>query len=369
MKKLKICLVSLTFAPDSQDGSAKFITGIYNYLKSQGHKVKVITGLWNLDLNDPDINQLKIIKKSFFWVPQFIYQVIKLLKRKQFDIIHGNGPKGSMPLLLLGNLKFLSTIHDLGPIESRFSRNPLERFLIKSTIKKAKYITTCSESTKQQILFVFKNISPNKIFNLYSAIESKFHPYMGESEKLKKKLGLNSPILLYVGRIAHYKGVPDIIKAYELAKNQIKNLKLVIGGTPDFSMKETYEVWKKKYPDIRFVGYVPDDQIAAYYTMADAFITYSYSSEGFGLTPIEAIACGTPVICSDIKVFREVLQDNAIFVTPKNPQLLSEAIIHLLTNDRYRNNLIEKAQDYIKRYTWNKVGQKMEELYFKLSSI
>jgi len=369
MNKLKICLVSLTFAPDSQDGSAKFITGVYNYLKSQDYDVKVITGLWNLGLNDPDIIQVKLIKKSFFWIPQFLFYVIRYLKRNPFDVVHGNGPKGSMPLLLLRNLKFISTIHDLGPIESSFSNIPLERFLIKHTIKKAKFITTCSESIKQQILSIFKKTSPYKIFNLYSAIESKFYPHMVESEKLKKNLGLNGPVLLYIGRIAHYKGVPDIIKAYELVKNQIKNINLVIGGTPDFSMKETYEAWKKKYPEIRFVGYVPDDQIAVYYTMADAFITYSYSSEGFGLTPIEAIACGTPVICSDIKVFREVLQDNALFVTPRNPQLLSEAIYQLLVNDTYRNNLIEKAQDYIKRYSWNKVGQHMEEIYNKFLSI
>jgi len=363
MKKLKICLVSLTFAPDSQDGSAKFITGVYNYLKSQGHEVKVITGFWNRELNDPDIIQIKIINKSFLWVPQFIYHVIKYLKTNKFDIIHGNGPKGSMPLLLSRNLKFISTIHDLGPIETNFSRIPFERFLIKKTIKRAKFITTCSESIKQQILSMFESIPSNKIFNLYSAIESKFKPYVVESKILKERLGLTGPIMLYIGRIANYKGVPDIINAYKIAKNQIKDLELVIGGTPDFSMRETYQLWKNKYPDIHFMGFVPNDQIAIYYTMADVFVTYSYASEGFGLTPIEAIACGTPVICSDIKVFREVLQDSAIFVPPKNPKMLSEAIYNLLTNESYRINLIEKGQNYIKRFSWKSVGNKMEEVY------
>jgi glycosyltransferase involved in cell wall biosynthesis len=369
MKKLKICLVSLTFAPDSQDGSAKFITGVYNYLKSQGHEVKVITGLWNRKLNDPNIIQIKIINKSFLWVPQFIFSVIKYLKTNEFDIIHGNGPKGSMPLLLLRNLKFISTIHDLGPIETSFSRIPLERFLIKKTIKRAKFLTTCSESIKQQILSIFENIPSNKIFNLYSAIESKFKPYVVESNILKEKLGLNGPILLYIGRIANYKGVPDIINAYKIAKNKIEDLELVIGGTPDFSMSDTYQMWKNKYPDIHFMGFIPTTQIAIYYTMADVFITYSYASEGFGLTPIEAIACGTPVICSDIKVFREVLQDNAIFVPPKNPKLLSEAIYNLLTNDNDRINLIEKGQNYIKKFSWNSVGHKMEEVYKKILQI
>ena len=366
MKKLKICLVSLTFAPDSQDGSAKFITGVYNYLKSQGHEVKVITGYWNRKINDSDIIQIKIINKSFLWVPQFIYHVIKYLKNNKFDIVHGNGPKGSMPLLFLRNLKFISTIHDLGPIETNFSRIPLERFLIKRTIKRAKFITTCSESIKQQILSFFEKIPSNKIFNLYSAIESKFKPHLEESKILKETLELSGPIILYIGRIANYKGVPDIINAYEMAKNQIKDLALVIGGTPDFSMRETYQMWKNKYPDIHFMGFIPTDQIAIYYTMADVFITYSYASEGFGLTPIEAIACGTPVICSDIKVFREVLKDNAIFVPPKDPKSLSEAIFTLLTNKYDRIKLIERGQNYIKRFSWNSVGNKMEEVYKKI---
>jgi glycosyltransferase involved in cell wall biosynthesis len=366
MKKLKICLVSLTFAPDSQDGGAKFLTGVFNYLKSRGHEVKVITGLWNRKLDDPDIIQMKIIKKNFLWVPQFTFYVIKYLKENKFDIIHGNGPKGSMPLLLLKNLNFISTIHDLGPIETSFSRIPFERFLIKKTIKKAKFITTCSESIKQQILSIYEGIPSHKIFNLYSAIESKFKPYVAESKILKEKLGFNGPILLYIGRIANYKGVQDIINAYNIVKNQIEDLELVIGGTPDFSMKGTYQIWKIKYPDIHFVGFVPTNQIAIYYTMADVFITYSYASEGFGLTPIEAIACGTPVICSDIKVFREVLQDNAIFVKPKSPKLLSEAIYKLLTNENDRIKLIEKGQNYIKRFSWDSVGNKMEEIYKKI---
>jgi glycosyltransferase involved in cell wall biosynthesis len=369
MKKLKICLVSLTFAPDSQDGSAKFITGVYNYLKSQGHKVKVITGLWKQKLNNTDIIQVKLIKKSYLWVPQFIFFVIKYLKKNKFDIIHGNGPKGSMPLLLLRNLNFISTIHDLGPIETKFSKIPFERFLIEKTIKRAKIITTCSESIKQQILSIFQNVPSQKIFNLYSAIESKFKPYVPESKSLKVKLGLNGPILLYIGRIANYKGVPDIIKAYNMVKNQIKDLELVIGGTPDFSMRDTYQIWKNRYPDIHFIGFIPTNQIAIYYTMADVFITYSYASEGFGLTPIEAIACGTPVICSDIKVFREVLQDNAIFVPPKSPELLSEAIFKLLTNENDRVKFIEKGQNYIKRFSWNSVGHKMEEVYQKILKI
>jgi hypothetical protein len=142
MKRLKIALVSLAISPDSQDGSAKFFSGIYKYLKTRGHKVNIITGKWKYNLDDPNISQIRIIPKSYLWIPQFTSKVVKILKNKDFDIIHGNGPKGTLPLLL-SNKKFVSTIHDLGPIESSFSVIPLEKLIINKIVKKAKIITTC----------------------------------------------------------------------------------------------------------------------------------------------------------------------------------------------------------------------------------
>ena len=82
MEKLNICLISLTFAPDSQDGAAKFFTGVYNYMKNQGHNVKVITGKWNFEFSDPDIFQVKLIRKRFFWFPQFIFHLFFIFFHK-----------------------------------------------------------------------------------------------------------------------------------------------------------------------------------------------------------------------------------------------------------------------------------------------
>ncbi|MBY9002753.1 MAG: glycosyltransferase family 4 protein [Candidatus Lokiarchaeota archaeon] len=369
MKKLKICLISLTISPDSQDGAAKFISGIYNYLKKQGHDVKVITGKWNIELKDPDIIQVKLIRKSYFWLPQFMFKVRKIMKSSNFDIVHLNGPKALIPFLFSKQKKILSTIHDLGPIETKFSRIPIEKKLIKLLIKRASIITTCSDFVRHQIKQIFPKTNINKIFNLYSAIESKFVPYPSEAEILKRKLGLEGPTLLYIGRIANYKGVPDIIKAFQIAKQQIKNLELVIGGTPDFSMKKTYEDWIEKYPDIKFTGFVNADEIPIYYSMAEIFITYSFASEGFGLTPIEAIACGTPVICSSLKVFKEVLGDNAIFVPPKRPDMLAKEIINLINDETKREKMIEGSSSYIKRFSWDSVGQKLEDVYYNFLSL
>ena len=103
--------------------------------------------------------------------------------------------------------------------------------------------------------------------------------------------------------------------------------------------------------------------------MGDVFISYSYSSEGFGLTPIEAIACGTPTICSSIGAYNEVLQNNAIFVPPKNPKFLARELINLINDDEKRIELLSHAQNFITRYSWNSVGKKLEKVYEKFLSI
>ncbi len=364
MNKLNICLISLGFPPDKEGGEAKFFGGIYNYLKKT-HNVKVLTGKWNVRINDPNITQFSLFKKRFLWGSHFSLKVINYLKTHNFDIIHGNGPKGSLPIIFSRYRKFITTIHDLGPFETRFSLLPIEKSLIKYVVKKATYITTCSEFIRKEIKHYIPQANLGKIFNLYSAIEEKYKPYPKKAEELRDKLGIEGPIILYIGRIAAYKGVEDIIKAYKIAKKEIPNLNFIIGGNPDFAMKKKYDEWRQKYKDIYFVGFIPSNEIAYYYTLADIFVTYSYASEGFGLTPIEAIACGTPVICSTMLAYKEVLQNNALFVPPKNPKLLAKKIIELLKNHEYRSQLIENAQKFIKRYTWEEVGKKLESVYYK----
>ncbi len=368
MDKLSICLVGLTFPPDRQDGEAKFLGGIYQYLKKNGHDVRVITGKWEKDLNDSRITQVNLIAKRFFWFPQFNAAVVKYLRSHDFDVIHGNGPKGSFPIVLARQKHFISTIHDLGPFETQYLKIPATKMLIKAVAERASSITTCSDIIRHELKHFVPKVDLNNIYNLYSAIEEKYRPYPNEAQKLKERLNIDGPIILYIGRVTSYKGINDIIAAYQLAKQEVPNLTLVVGGTPDYFMKKTYEEWKRKYSEIRFVGFVPENEIAFYYSMADIFVTYSYAAEGFGLTPIEAIACGAPVIASSILAFKEVLKDNAILVAPKRPDLLAKEILHLLKNAEMRSALVEKAQKFVQKYKWDTVGKRLEEVYGKFLS-
>ncbi len=365
MKKLNICLVSLKIPPDSLDGAGKSFRGIFDYLRNKGHNVKLLTGKWNIDLKDPDIVQLDLIPRRFIWAPAFLLRAVKYINSHEFDIFHGNAPKGTLPIILSNKKRFITTIQDLGPFQTTFTKIPIEKYMIKLAVNKSSIITTGSDSAKNEMKYFMPKVDKTKIHVHYYGIEDHFKPHLKQAEELKRKLNINGPVIIYIGRIAFYKGVDDIIKAYNIAKRTISNLSLVVGGKPDFQMEKTYREWKNKYQDIHFVGFVEEQEVPYYYSMGDLFITYSYASEGFGLTPVEAIACGTPVICSSLNVYKEVLQDNAIFVPPKNPVELAKKIVFLLKNEPERQKLIEKAQKFIQRYTWESVGRKIEEIYTK----
>ncbi len=365
MKNLKICLISLAVSPDTADGEAKVAKAHFDYLKKKRYNVKLITGKWNRDLKKSDIVQFDLIGKRFLWIFHFTYKVIQYLRTHRFDIIHANSPKAAFPIILSGTKEFITTIHDFTPFETKLTLIPLEKYLIKLVSKKSRYILTVSNYIKRRFKIFIPNIRFDKIYNIYNGIEEKYKPYPKEAQDLKNRLNIHSPILLYVGRIASYKGVDHIIEAYNLIKKDFDNLNLVIGGTPDFQMQKKYNKWKEDYKDIHFLGYIPEEKMPLYYSMADIFLTYSNSSEGFGLTPLEAIACGTPVICSSIDVFREILEENAIFVPPNNPQRLSEEISRLIKDEKLRSELVNKAQEFIKRYSWDAVGKRLEEIYKK----
>jgi glycosyltransferase involved in cell wall biosynthesis len=358
---LKIGIVSLAVYPDSKDGSAKYIRGLFDALKRRGHQVKLFAAKWGEGVDDPDIQLVEVPQSRLYWVPKYLFGVKKLLQKENFDIIQANGSRGAIPIFFTGK-KFIGLIHDVGPFETEFTKIPVVRWLEKYNAKKSQEIITNSEFTKNGIL-QYMGVNEEKIHIVYCGYDSYLKPEPEKGRKIRNQLNLDGPVIYYVGRIAMYKGVDQIIQAYYKAKKTIPNLNLVIGGKPTFKMQAEYERWKKDYPDIKFIGMVKDEDMAAYYSMGDVFCTYSYASEGFGITPIESIACGTPVICSDMPAYQEILADSAIFVPKNQPNALAQAFINYFNNVQIKNVLIQKGQNHILQYSWDTVADRTEKVY------
>ncbi len=362
MNKMRICLTALSCYPDVKDGVSFNIRGIFDGLRQRGHDVTLFTGLWNNELETLGIQQLPIARGRFIWLPQFVAQVTRKIISRNFDIIHSNGSRSSLPLILT-NKRYITTIHDFGPFEAKFTKFPIMPIIERLNANRAARIATVSNINIAGIRHYMGNKNAKKARVILSAIDPSFRPQPTQANALRERLGIQGPILFYVGRIAFYKGVEDIIKAFLIAKKAIPSLNLVIGGKPEMKMQGTYASWKEKYPGVKFIGLVPQEELPAYYTLADAFVTYSFASEGFGLTPIEALACGTPVICSTLAAYREVLKNHAMFVPPQQPELLSKTMVDLIKDEGKRKQLVKDARPLLDLYTWKTVVDRVEKIY------
>jgi glycosyltransferase involved in cell wall biosynthesis len=361
MDKLNLCHLALGVYPDRKDGAAKFERRLYDELKSRGHDISLLTAKWGEGFDDPKIVTIDTPQKQFMWAPKFAWTYYRYLKTHEYDIIQSNGSRSSLPVLM-AQKPFICMIHDVGPFQTSFSRWPFIKMLEKVNARAAKRIITSAESNRAEIVH-YMGAKIEKTYAVSSAIDPGLEPQPAQAEALRERWNLQGPILCYVGRLEFYKGIEDILRAYHIARQEIPDLNLVIGGKPTPTMEATVARWKREYPEVKFVGVVPDDEMAAFYSMGDAFVTYSFASEGFGLTIIEAMACGTPVIASDMPAFRDALQEYAMYVPPRNYNALAQAFTSFFHDPDHGKTLAEEARPLIAQYTWKNVGDNVERVY------
>jgi len=226
---------------------------------------------------------------------------------------------------------------------------------------------TDSYEIKKQFKKFLPKIDQKKIEVLYVGIKKRFKNLKKEGQLLKERLHCKEKVILYVGRITRYKGLEDIIDAFRRFKREYENTSLVIVGLPDFDMKKKYFDWEELiinnyFVDIKIVGFVPDEELPTYYSMADLFITLPYKGEGFGLTPLESLFCGTPVICSNLSVFKEILGDSAIYAPPRSPEML-HYYIRWFFKSGIRNFRGWQVEKIIEKYQWEKIILQLEDIY------
>ncbi len=184
------------------------------------------------------------------------------------------------------------------------------------------------------------------------------------------KFNLRTPLVLAVGTLEPRKNHSGLIKAF--AKAQQKKggpAMLAIAGEQGWLYEETKQLVAdlKLEKKVRFLGRVTDIELVTLYSMADIFAFPSFF-EGFGIPPLEAMACGAPVITSNLSALPEVAKDAALLINPYDVDALASAISHLLEDESLREELRQKGYERIKQYTWAMSAKKMLAVYQKLYS-
>jgi glycosyltransferase involved in cell wall biosynthesis len=157
--------------------------------------------------------------------------------------------------------------------------------------------------------------------------------------------------------------VEVLVRAVKNLNKERRIYSVIVCARNIFYERFLEKVKKLKAKDyVNFVGFVPDEELVAIYQQAEAFIFPSLI-EGFGLPGLEAMACGLPVLASDIPVFREIYRDGVIYFDPLSSDDLAEKIKKIIEDRKLRKNLKLKARKLVYLYSWEKMAKKTIKIY------
>jgi glycosyltransferase involved in cell wall biosynthesis len=252
------------------------------------------------------------------------------------------------------------TLHDITWVRysQSFSRRLriLHHLLDFIVLKNSLEIITVSSFSKKEIVSYFKNLRkvPHVVYN---AVDEKF-------QTGNERGNISKPYILAVSSQAYHKNIIGLITAFDnLCKSKKTDLSLIIvGGSYNSLQKQSYNTFSNT--SIHFTGKVTDEELIKLYQGAMLFIFPSLY-EGFGIPPLEAQACGCPVVASNAASMPEVLGDSAVFFDPANTSQMQDTIYGVIEDMSLRNALVERGLSNVNRFSWEDSAQKLYEIIRK----
>lgn len=241
---------------------------------------------------------------------------------------------------------------------------------LKKSCNRADHIFTISQFSKKEIIKYLK-IPENKISIINCGVDSSiFHPNYAEGEILSvtKKYKIPRKYLLYLGTLEPRKNIERLILAYSQLKNENINLpKLVLAGGKGWMYDRIFEMIRSLHleQDVVFTGYINQEDVPILMKGALAFLFPSIY-EGFGMPPLEAMACGTPVLVSYTASLPEVVGDAGILVDPYSIESIKRGIELIVRDKDLRSDLSQKGLERAKNFTWERSAQLLHKLLSRL---
>ena len=290
-----------------------------------------------------------------------------LARREKADVYHA--PHYVLPPLISG--RSVVTIHDcihlMFPEYLPYRLGKIyARAMMYSATHRADRILTVSESSKRDILRFFP-VRPEKIAVIYNAIDETFRvpPTEDAVARVRERYQLQDPFVLYVGNVKPHKNVSRLIEAFALVRGRrTDGLKLVIIGDEisKFQTLRRTVLRHKLHKHVRFLGFVPDGTLSVLYRLASVFVFPSLY-EGFGLPPLEAMACGAPVITSNVSSLPEVMGGAALLVDPYSAESIANAIERVLSDPVLAADLRAKGLARAQDFSWEQSVARTLEIY------
>jgi glycosyltransferase involved in cell wall biosynthesis len=289
------------------------------------------------------------------------------------DLVHL--PLNQVPLFM--RERYIVTIHDMASLLFETGsglRMDVRRFLLRRGLLRARRILAVSEATRRDVQDTL-GIPEGRIRLVYNAPNPEFFQRSREDQRAEilERYQIDYPFLLYAGNIRPQKNIPRLVEAFAVAREQLsshpvyRNLHLIIIGDEISrypSLRRTV-IQTRMEKLVRFLGFVPSERLRIFFESAALFVFPSLY-EGFGLPPLEAMACGTPVVTSNVSSLPEVVGDAAVLVNPENVFDIARGITEVLLNEELRSELIAKGRAQAARYSWERTAREVLEVYHEV---
>lgn len=289
------------------------------------------------------------------------------LRRRPVDILH---VQYTAPPF--APCSVVTTIHDLSfeHLPETFKRRSWRqmRLTVRRSARAAAHVITDCNYSREDILRTY-GLSPERVTATPLAASSRFKPVEDAAEisRVREKYGIVGDYILTVGSIQPRKNIPRLISAYAALcrERKVESVpKLVIVGKRAWLYEETLNAAENSAVrnQIFFTGYVPEEDLPCLYTDARCFIYPSYF-EGFGIPPLEAMGCGTPTITANRTCFPEVIGDGGLMVDPFDIEAISAAMVRVLSDKQFREELRVKGLKRASVYDWRKTARLTLAIY------
>jgi glycosyltransferase involved in cell wall biosynthesis len=268
-------------------------------------------------------------------------------------------PANTGPLLVA---RQVVTVHDVAFIDRPEGFNPkfraFYRLLVPRLARRVRAVVTVSAFSRERLI-EWARISPSRVHAIHLGVDQRFSPQQMESiEKARNALKVPSPYyILSLGSIEPRKNLPRLLLAWERVQQELpQEMWLVVaGGKGKSTVFNDVEI-QKLPPRVHLTGWVADEFLPALYSGALAFV-YPSLYEGFGLPPLEAMACGTPVLASNVTAMPEVVGDAGLLVDPYDVEAIAHGIRRLVEDTALREELRKKGLERAKRFTWERTAE------------
>ncbi|WP_322820694.1 glycosyltransferase family 1 protein [Chloroflexus sp.] len=290
--------------------------------------------------------------------------IAPLMLRGKADLYHGC--LNVAPLL--SPVPTVITIHDLAFIRFPQTFRAYNRIYLdlatRLSTRRASRILVVSEHTKREVVGLL-GVDPERVVVTPNAVRHHFRPPDPDQlDQFRVRRSLPEHFILYVGTLEPRKNLTTLLEAFALLSRHVPTVPLLIGGgkgwmyEPIFARLEQLQLRDR----VKFVGYIPEEELPLWYAAATVFVFPSIY-EGFGMPPLEAMACGTPVITSNTSSLPEVVGDAGLMVSPTDTTALAEAMQRILTSPDVRADLRIRGLKRAQQFSWTQTAIKTLEAY------